>query len=314
VIIKSALMQTMTTRRNGPGARRFRRAQLSAVAVCVSVVLASCASKEVVVDNSPIVRSATIVSSVNNGGIKGQFAAAGTRTVKTVENMRREDEAFNYTGSIMGRFSKGNNDSSIVRLDRGLVYQLNNKRKTYQECPITGCASFMENLTQGQSYEEEEVAGECELVVVENDLTLVNTGNQRAINGFPTDEYLFTWSTVMQDPDGKKMRNEITSRTWTTPVTGEVAQAVQMSNTFNRAYMQARQQDYSDNLLKVMPADALQIMETQLLNSMDDVDSALLQKLAALPEVQGYPISNTVEWQASNDTCTAQNEPEGEAS
>lgn len=310
--IETIAMQQNSTRTDGIRSARFRRAHVSVLALCVSAVLTACASKEELIDDSPIVRSATIVSSVKNGGVKGQFASEGARTVMTVENMRRADDAFKFSGSIMSRLSKGNSDSSIVRLDRGLIYQLNNKRKTYQECPVTGCGSFVENLTQGQSYEEEAVAEECQLVALENDLTLVKTGNQRDISGFPTEEYLLTWSMVMQDPDGKKMRSEITSRTWTTPVTGDVAQAVQMSDTFDRAYLKATQRDYPENLRRVMPADALQIMETQLLNSMDDVDNALLQKLAAMPEVQGYPISHAIEWQASDGTCATPAEPEEE--
>lgn len=110
-------------------------ARNSALALLLSVSVAGCATKQEIVDNSPIVRSATVVSSVTNGGIKGQFASAGKRTVKTVSDMRREDEAFKFTGSIMSRIGKSADASHIIRLDRALVYQLNNKKKPTESAP-----------------------------------------------------------------------------------------------------------------------------------------------------------------------------------
>ena len=285
----------------------------STLAICISAVLASCSSPEVI-DDSPIVRSATIVSSVTNGGVKGQFASSGARTVKTVEDMRREDEAFKFTGGIMSRLGGSGDASNIVRLDRGAIYRLDNKRKTYQECPITGCPSFLDNLTQASTYEEEQeresVADECQITTLENDLTIERTGNQREISGFSTDEYVFSWSIVMQDPDGKKMRSEITSQTWTTPITGVVAQALQMNDTYDQAYVKAIGKDYPENLRKVMPDDALEVMSTYLLDAMSDADTDFVQKLAAIPEIQGYPISNSIEWQMSGQTCATPEEPE----
>ena len=287
--------------------------RVSTLAICISAVLASCSSPEVI-DDSPIVRSATVVSSVTNGGVKGQFASSGARTVKTVEDMRREDEAFKFTGGIMSRLGGSGDASNIVRLDRGAIYRLDNKRKTYQECPITGCPSFLDNLTQASTYEEEQeresVADECQISTLENDLTIERTGNQREISGFPTDEYVFSWSIVMQDPDGETMRSEITSQTWTTPITGVVAQALQMNDTYDQAYVKAVGKDYPENLRKMIPNDALEVMSTYLLDSMSDADTDFVQKLAAIPEIQGYPISNTIEWQMSGQTCATPEEPE----
>ena len=287
--------------------------RVSTLAICISAVLASCSSPQVI-DDSPIVRSATIVSSVTNGGVKGQFASSGARTVKTVEDMRREDEAFKFTGGIMSRLGGSGDASNIVRLDRGAIYRLDNKRKTYQECPITGCPSFLDNLTQASTYEEEQeresVADECQISTLENDLTIERTGNQREISGFSADEYLFSWSIVMQDPDGKQMRSEITSQTWTTPVTGVVAQALKMNDTYDQAYVKAIGKDYPENLRKVMPDDALEVMTTYLLDAMSDADTDFVQKLAAIPEIQGYPISNSIEWQMSGQTCATPEEPE----
>ena len=295
--------------------RHPRWVRVSTLALCISAALASCSSPEVI-DDSPIVRSATIVSSVTNGGMKGQFASSGARTVKTVEDMRREDEAFKFTGGIMSRLGGSGDASNIVRLDRGAIYRLDNKRKTYEECPITGCPSFLDNLTQGRTYGEEQeresVADECQISTLENDLTIERTGIQREISGFSTDEYLFRWSIVMQDPDGKQMRSEITSQTWTTPITGVVAQALQMNDTYDQAYVKASGKDYPENLRKVMPADALEVMSTYLLDAMSDADTDFVQKLAAIPEIQGYPISNSIEWQMSGQTCATPEEPEEE--
>ena len=160
----------------------------------LGIALTGCAAKAPLVDDSPLVRSATIVTAIENGGIKGQFASTGTRTASTVADMRREDDAFKFSGSIMSRIAKGGDASRITRLDRALIYRLDNKRKTYQECPLKGCPTFMEGLTEGRTYEEDTAVDEenCQLALVKNDVSLERTGNKRTISGYASEEYLMS--------------------------------------------------------------------------------------------------------------------------
>ncbi len=149
---------------------------------------------------------------------------------------------------------------------------------------------------------------------VENTLTIERTGKQRDISGFPAEEYLFSWSMVLEDSQGEKMRSNLTSRTWTTPVTDEMAQAITMSKTFDQAYWKALDLNYPEAVNQVLPSDALQVVQTYLIDVLQDSDSAFISKFAALPKLEGYPVSHAIEWQASNGTCASPKEPEAEKS
>ena len=282
----------------------------------LGIALTGCAAKAPVVDNSPLVRSATIVTAVENGGIKGQFASAGTRTTSTVVDRRREDDAFKFSGSIMSRIAKGGDASRIARLDRGLIYRLDNKRKTYQECPLEGCPTFLEGLTEGRTYEEDSEVDEetCQLALVENDVSLERTGNKRTISGYASEEYLMSWSLVLEDDAGEQMRSELRANTWTTPVVGDVAEAVAMADSFEAARRQALGQKYPENFLKSLPPEAREVIVTYLLSSMGIAQNNFLNKLGKLSTIQGFPVSHAVEWQATSGTCASPAEPQRDES
>lgn len=306
-ILKKSTLSQATADLMGHGARN----SWLPVAV-MSVALAGCASEPKVVDDTPLVRTATIVTHIENEGIKGQFGSAGNRTIRTVADMRREDDDFKYTGSIMSRIGPSGDQSEITRLDRELIYNLDNKRKTYRECPLDGCGTIFEGLTEGRTYEEDEQVDEdnCQLSAVKNDVSLVRTGAQRYINGFMTDEYLLTWELVLKDDLGEQMQSELTARTWTTPVTGDVAEAVAMAEDFEAARLKALNLDYPESLLKSLPPEALDVIVTHLLQTMGSDEARFLSKLSKLTTVEGFPISHAVEWKASNGTCAAPAEPE----
>ena len=283
-------------------------------ALALVAALAGCA-KPPPPDDSPLVRSATIVSRVTNGGIKGQFASAGTRTERTVADMRRVDEATKYTGSLLGRIGGPRDVSEILRLDRGVLWRLDHRAETWRECPLAGCPGYLELLGGGEStYEEDEELGECAVELVESELSMAPTGERRTIAGLDARQHRFLWRTVHADPEGRRTRSELTSEVWTAEPEGELAEAIAMEAAFDANYRAALGDTYPRNLVLAFPREALEAVQKYLIETLPEAEAdRLYARIGALAPIEGFPVSRSVQWQASGGgSCAAPPEPEGD--
>jgi len=285
------------------------------VALCAVLILSGCASKPAVVDDSPLVHAAIVTSDVRNNGFKGLFASDGIRVVSTVADMQRVDDRFKYTGSIMGRVGGKQNRSEIVRLDKRLEWYLDNRKKRYVECELGGCralATYQQEVFGGEEYEPE-ADESCVLKTTEHSFSIKKTGVQRDINGFPAEEYSIDWQLSLQDTAGKKAQNHIAITLWTTPVVGEITEAVQLQNAFDQRYRQAVKLAMSDQLQAVFPDDVLEVLTKYLFKSMSEADQAQLTKLIRNEApITGYPVSRKIQWDGKNETCAAPPEADTE--
>ena len=295
-----------------PRAANARPALLAVALGATSVAVLSGCATPAPPDTTPLVRAATIVSDVKNGGVKGQFASAGTRTETILGGARRVDDASKFTGSIMGRFGGKRDVTEILRTDRNVLWRLDNRKKTYLECPLAGCPTYLDRLDFADAtYEEDAELEECSVELVESELSMEPTGERREIAGFDAREYLFTWRSVHADPAGARMRNELSSRVWTSEPAGETAEAIAMEAAFDAGYRDALGQTYPRNLVLAFPREALEVLQKYLIETLPESEARrLYARIGALAPIEGFPVSRAVSWQANGGTCATPQEPE----
>ncbi len=291
-----------------------------AVLTLSSAVLVGCASKPPkVVDNSPLIRTAVVTSTIKNSGIKGFFGNQTDRSVSVMDQITRVDNQVKYTGSVLGRLSKKQSVSDIIRLDRNLEWNMDNRAKTYRECPIGGClttSAKYEALLQDDGFESDEqndIDESCQITITENTFTMAPTGAQRLVNGYDSTEHALNWTVRGKDPEGKTFHSEISVINWMTPITGDIAEAVSMHNAFNQNYQTQLKGRFPLNTYQVIPADTLEVFFKAFTAGMSEVEAnKLLKKFEDLQVPEGYSVSNKFTWDARNETCAEPEEPEQE--
>lgn len=281
-----------------------------------SVFLISCASKPVVVDNSPLLRTAQVTSQVNSTGIKGLFGFQADTTSVTFQNARRVDHKMKFTGSIMSRVGGKQDTSDIIRLDKAVEWEVDNKRKRYQECPIGGCegvGSYPGAVMDSETEDDFEEDPSCVMTVKEQSFDVKKTGQQRSINGFSATEYLIDWRAIAVDQEGGQAENLIEINIWTTPETAVISEALKMQTQFDKNYLKAIDNDFPASLDKAIPREAMALLIRFFLESMDKSDVEKLKiAMQKTSRIEGFPISRKIKWDAKNASCSTPPEPEEE--
>jgi len=286
-------------------------------------LIAGCASKPPeVIDNTPLLRAAKITSNYSSTGYKGFLAQEGSQDSYTFPNMRVTNRTSKFSGSLMSKFGGTQSSSDIIRMDKGLEWQADNKKKQYYECAIGQCkglgnimSAAFDNEQAGEFEEEadDDLPPGCVITVQEQIFDVSKTGQKREVNGFPAEEYVIDWRYIARDDVGGKLENIFEITIWTTPQTGAMTEVLNVQDQFEASYNRALNDGYPDVLTQAMPRDAFEMLERFFLNSLTDSDLSKLKRMMADNiAIEGYPISNKTKWDARNTTCAAPKEPETE--
>lgn len=289
------------------------KAHLTFATLVALTVLSGCATTPEA-DNTPLLPSATITAEIRNSGVKGMLANDAVEVTRTLADMQRVDQSFKYTGSIMGKIGAKRDRSEIMRVDKNLRWQLDNRNKRYQECPLEGCRGVLADY-QASLYAEEEPEADdsCKVQMVENNFSIKPTGQQRDINGWPSNEYKLDWTMKFKDDAGKVGNNIISSTVWTTSATGDIAEAIRMQETFTTNYDKAIQKKYPESVNKAIPSDAMTLLVKHLIETLSEQDkNALYHMMQNVMPVRGFPVSTKIEWTARNETCQQIEQPQEE--
>lgn len=283
-------------------------------------LIAGCASKPPeVVDNSQLLRAAKVTTKFSSTGFKGFLAQEGTQDSFTFPDMRVTKRTNKFTGSIMSKFGGTENTNDIIRMDKGLEWQVDNKRKQYYECAIGQCKGIGQNVSaafsdeQAGEFEEgdDDLPPGCVITVEDQRFDVSKTGEKREINGFPAEQYLIDWRYIARDDVGGKLENIFEITIWTTPQTPAMTEALNVQDQFDVKYTKALNDGYPDAFTKAVPRDALKMLEQFFLSSLSDSDLSKLKGLMAKNiAIEGFPISSKTKWDARNTTCAAPKEPE----
>lgn len=281
--------------------------------IAIAVGIAGCASAPP--DTTPLNPTAVIERHVTNNGIKGFFPFETNDLSYVRANMRREDRAFKGTGTFSGFLIGSRSGSTITRLDRKLVWLLDNKKEEYTECPLKGCAekaarpAQKPNQAQPQQPEAPHEKG-CTVRLASNNFTVTPTGQKSSINGFDTEQYQAVWTVVLRDKEGRTTTSKVTMDLWTTPLTQNMRDAMAMEATYARAYAGAMPEAAR---VQLVPDEAAKLMASYLAKSLSPADqAAFLAAARQMQKIQGYPISTKLSWNMDGNAC-ARKEPAKQA-
>jgi hypothetical protein len=274
------------------------------IVICAGI--AGCATKPVIeADNTPLNRTAVIEQQVVSNGIKGFFPFETNDRHYVRANMRRDDSTFKGTGTFTGFLVGLRSDTVITRIDRKLKWSLDTKKEEYTECPLKGCIKPSrppaEKDKPAEKPPQEKHEAGCTMHIVHNSFTVKATGQKKNINGFDTDEYQAVWRIKLRDNSARKSTSTLKLNVWTTPMTGAMRDALEVEESYARAFNGA----VSDTgKREIMPADAARLISAYLANSLKPGElKAFFKAGRQMEKVKGYPISTHLTWDMEGDAC-----------
>jgi len=262
-------------------------------------------------DNTPTHPTAVIETHVINEGIKGFFPYESTDRGYFRANMNREDSVLKGTGTFTGFMIGTNNKTLITRLDRNLVWTLNQDKREYTECPVKGCRTPSRPVPAEQKPEEprQQHAPDCTMKIAKTSFTVKPTGQKQKINGFDTDEYKVAWLVTLQDNTARKTTSTLNVDVWTTPVTPALRQALDMEAAYARAYFGKIAPSAKD---RILPAEVGKMITGYLSGALSPADrSAFLAAGRELEKIKGHPISTRIDWNMQGNACESKEAASG---
>ena len=276
--------------------------------IALGLLVAGCSSTDKVreePDVTPMHPTAVLETHVVSDGLKGFVPFEGTTKSFTRADMRREETTLKGTGSVSGWFVGTNNSARIERLDRKLVWTLDQKARTYTECPLKGCptpaAESPQEATPGKQDKPREP--ECRVKIAGASFTVKPTGEKRSINGFDTEQYQVAWQVTLQDPQARKTVSTLNVDLWTTPATRELKDALAVEQAYARALASNLAAAGADKA-QIVPAEASKMITAYLGELLTPSDKAALFRAGKeLEKVKGYTILSQLTWDLRGDAC-----------
>lgn len=269
------------------------------------VTLSGCATS--VKDTTP--QQPTMVIK-GNYSINGLYLpdSSGRQTVYTRSDMRRMDNAVEHDSFVMGWADYDVSD--IYRMDRNLLWSLDNDQESYRECPLGGCQDnplfALESLDgedsdgEADEYESYEARG-CEVALKDNLFEVTATGNQRVISGYDVSEYVVKWQVDYADEQGRVDSNLLQFVFWTTEPDAAIDRAWEVHLEATEKYYQAIDADHP--LARLIGAMAYKTLDG-FMTDLDQIDAGAASDIVAqLATIEGYPLATKLEWFQRTEAC-----------
>ena len=265
-------------------------------------LMAGCANSPKVDTTPKNPTSVVNVSYYINGGFAPDIS--GTQTVYTRSEQRRIDNVAEFDNLLM-RWA--NSDTSdIFRMDRNLLWALDNDARTYQECDLSGCVevplfpsevSDEEDSEEYESYEDRQ----CEVSLALNEFKVEATGDQRQLGGLVADEYVVSWQTDMEDRQGRTDTNLLKFVFWTVPPTESMSKAWRVHTEATDNYLDAVGD--KNVLVRLLGRQGFKTISAFTGDIEKTDEQAFGNWTDELARIKGYPISIKMEWFQRNETC-----------
>ncbi|MBI3812159.1 MAG: hypothetical protein HY283_08145 [Nitrospirae bacterium] len=251
----------------------FRSVKIAAVFLGVTVLIAGCAQKQVILEPEiPVFRYEQYV---HNEGFRGKFASESHDVITVTPDRKKTDSTFKWTGAILGKITSEQHKIETVRLDKDLIWRIDMNKKRYLEFPIKKMAMQV-GVVQSEPTAETVYVEDCVKCTVKSGIK--RTGTKKIVNGYDAEQIILTWSSTCAgkekgEPAGT---TSFTLEVWLAPgvPTGAYLEA------FNLAYAK-----------KVgMDIQMLQVVGDQFLKTFPSLkDLALMMK-----DLKGYPVLSTL--------------------
>jgi hypothetical protein len=246
---------------------------------------------------------ATIESTFKTGGFKGMGASEGTTVRRYQGEKMWESMSSKFTGAVLSRIAGGSETVSITRVDKGVSWQLDPKKKAYAEHPI-------KPLDRKEFQEGKRDPGKKPKIrITKSEFTVKKTGATETIHGFPCEEYRVTWYMEMEDLETQeKSKSTMVNDQWTTPETATIRRARADETAFQKAYAQKLGIHFSPDEAKQAGMSAAASLTGA---SPEEIEKGWAQVKKEMAKIKGYPIRTTVTWKFEGASARKAGQEEG---
>jgi hypothetical protein len=249
----------------------------------------------------------TFETKVTSYGFMGMGAFESTTKTYLEGDAQRTDAKLKFTGAFMKMLSPKGKVTNIIRLDRGLIWNFNDKKRKYTEQTFDEIRDSFEQLeeseyTQGMPTGTADEDYEEEYKWSKPIVKVKNLKETKTINGFSCQHYLASVTTVGTHIEtGIKDTMLFVSDLWNAK---NVSKKMDLVNDFNTRYMKAIGFDIPENQGLAMIAG----MYKEHMQTLGDEVSKL----------KGYPIINDMKLTMTKNLASveqeeAEEEPEEES-
>jgi hypothetical protein len=238
---------------------------------------------------APVWGDATVETYFNTGGIKGLGAAEGTMIHRIQGEKKWDSSNLKFTGAILSKLAGETETITITRVDKGLTWALDTKKRSYTETPIKPL-----KLPASEKPQREEKPEKPTIRITKSEFSVKKTGATETINGFPGEEYLVTWLLEMEDLETKALsRSTMMTNLWTTPETAVMRKVQSEGQRFNRALAKLLGTEISTEEARQMGMAAMAAMSRV---SQEEIQKGLVRVKNEMTKIKGYPIRTVIHW------------------
>lgn len=196
----------------------------------LSITRTSLASALLLALASTALADVTIQEKTVSSGLGG-FGNGTTTTTRVIATDKgREDEQFTYTGRLKTFAGKPRSTSTITRLDRELIWELDHAKKQYGEMTFAEMREAMAKAAADAKAEmaKAEPAKARDDVQMEYKVDVKRTGKRDKVNGFDAEEWLITLTATPKDKSNPENAGAFVMKLdgwYSTTVPGQAEQA-----------------------------------------------------------------------------------------
>ncbi len=232
---------------------------------------------------------ATVETFFKTGGIKGMGAAEGMMAHRIQGEKKWDSSNLKFTGAFLSKLAGETDTITITRVDKGLTWTLDPKKKTYLETPIKPVKGAPSERPLREEKPEKPTAR-----ITQSEFSVKKTGAAESINGFPCEEYLVAWLLEIEDLETKaKSRSTMNTNLWTTPETTAIKKVQSEEERFNRALAKLLGSEISTEEARQMGMAAMAAMSKA---SQEEIQKGLLRVKNEMAKIKGYPIRTVINW------------------
>jgi hypothetical protein len=245
-----------------------------------------------------------IEETMNTDGVAGfsLLAMQGTTTRSLSADKERTDSNLQFKSKFLNTFAGGSGPTSeIVRLDKGLMWDVQSKSKTYTERTFADARAAMEKAMQQMEAASQQAQAQqpqqqlpidasesqCSAPVVESRVT----GEQATIAGLQTSRQIVSLKQTCTDPKTMKACDMVWSiEEWST------AQAPGMAESKAFALNYAKQMG--------LDASSMQAMQNRMQNAFSQYKGTWTELMTKASAFQGYPLKTALQMSMGGPQCT----------
>ncbi|MEW6186762.1 MAG: hypothetical protein AB1585_13590 [Thermodesulfobacteriota bacterium] len=255
------------------------------------------------IGSGPVWGDVMIESSFKTGGIKGMGEAEGMSVQRYQGQKKWDSQTTRFTGAFLSRMVGETGTTTITRVDKGLIWTLDSKGRTYQESPLTPPKGRSEAREGKDSRESKPTAR-----VTKSEFTVKKTGATETINGFACEEYLIAWLLEIEDLETKaKSQSTMTTRLWTTPETALMRKVKEEEGAFNKALARKLGSELSPEEANKM---GMAVLGGMLNTSPEEMQKGMIRVKEEMSKIKGYPIRTVILWNVEGEKKGGSNEQE----